>query len=83
MVFLLIERNPHAVVSVLNFGQIGQIKFWLPGHEQLESQGVNWQTIIFIAGMMVMVEGMAEAGSLRWLCLFVARLVKYKVVPFW
>ncbi len=47
----------------------------------IESTGVNWQTIIFIAGMMIMVEGMAEAGFFNWLCLLVAKLVRYRAVP--
>ncbi len=81
IVFLLIEQNPTAVTNTLNLGQIAQVKFWLPGHEALESRGVNWQTIFFIAGMMVMVEGLGEVGFFRWLCLYVAKLVKYKVVP--
>lgn len=81
IVFLLILKEPQAVVSVLNFGQIGQLNFWLPGHESEVSHGVNWQTIIFIGGMMVMVEGLGEVGFFRWLCLFVARLVNYQVVP--
>lgn len=46
-----------------------------------EIGGVNWQTIVFIGGMMIMVEGLGAAGFFRWLCLFVARLVNYKVVP--
>jgi Na+/H+ antiporter NhaD/arsenite permease-like protein len=81
IVFLLILREPHAVVTVLNFGQIGTASFWYPGHTAEVSRGVNWQTIIFIGGMMVMVEGLGEVGFFRWLCLFVARLVNYKVVP--
>jgi len=81
IVFLLIERNTDSVINVLNLGQIFEGKFWLPGHEHLESQGINWQTIIFIAGMMVMVEGLGDVGFFRWLCLFVAKLVHYKVVP--
>ncbi len=81
IVFLLILKEPQAIVSVLNFGQIGQLNFWYPGHEAEVSHGVNWQTIIFIGGMMIMVEGLGEVGFFRWLCLFVARLVKYKVVP--
>ncbi len=80
VVFIGIMRSPEAVSSVLNLGQLAQFKFWFPGHEQIESQGINWQTIVFIGGMMVMVEGMAEAGFFRWLCLFVARLVNYKVI---
>ncbi len=46
-----------------------------------EIGGVNWQTMIFIGGMMVMVEGMGAAGFFRWLCLLVAKIVKYRVIP--
>jgi len=81
IVFLLILREPQAVVRVLNLGQIGTSGFWYPGHTAEVSQGVNWHTIIFIAGMMIMVEGLGEVGFFRWLCFYVARLVKYRVVP--
>lgn len=43
--------------------------------------GVNWSTIVFIAGMMIMVEGMSRSGFFRWLCLYIARTVHYKAVP--
>jgi Na+/H+ antiporter NhaD/arsenite permease-like protein len=81
IVFLVIMRSPEAVVDVLNLGQLGQLTFWIPGHEQIESHGVNWQTIIFIGGMMTMVEGLAEVGFFRWLCLYVAKIVNYKAIP--
>jgi Na+/H+ antiporter NhaD/arsenite permease-like protein len=80
IVFLLIMRSPTTVVNVLNIGQIGQKAFWVVGKQPLESHGVNWQTIIFIGGMMVMVEGLGRVGFFRWLCLYVARLVNYKAV---
>ncbi len=81
IVFLVIMKSPSAVASVLNLGQLVQFRFWIPGQEHIESQGINWQTIIFIGGMMVMVESMAEVGFFRWLCFYVAKLVNYKVVP--
>src|SRR4030042_3463310 len=81
IVFLLILKEPDAVVTVLNFGQIGTKSFWYPGHSAEVSHGVNWQTIIFIGGMMIMVEGLGEVGFFRWLCLHLARLVKYRTVP--
>ena len=31
--------------------------------------------------MMLMVEGMGRAGFFRWLCLQLARIVKYKAIP--
>ncbi len=81
VVFLITLQSTEAAVSVLNLEQIGQLRFWIPGEQHIESRGVNWQTIIFIGGMMVMVEGMGEVGFFRWLCLLVAKMVNYKVVP--
>ena len=81
VVFLIISRTPEAILSVLNLEQLGQLHFWIPGEQHIESHGVNWQTIIFIGGMMVMVEGLGAVGFFRWLCLLIAKMVNYKVVP--
>jgi len=81
VVLLISLKSPAAVLSVLNLEQLGQLNFWIPGQEHIESRGVNWQTIIFIGGMMTMVEGLGEVGFFRWLCLYVAKIVNYKVVP--
>jgi len=81
VVFLITMRSPDSVLHVLNLGQLGQFNFWLPGHEHIESYGINWQTIIFIGGMMIMVEGLGEVGFFRWICLLLARMVNYRVVP--
>ncbi|MDP3880435.1 MAG: SLC13 family permease [Dehalococcoidales bacterium] len=81
VVFLLVLRDTHAITSVLNLGQLTQFKFWVPGEEHIESQGINWQTIIFIGGMMVMVESMGETGFFHWICLHIAKLVNYRIVP--
>lgn len=81
IVFLVIMKSPEAIVSVLNLGQLGQLNFWVPGQEPIVSHGVNWQTIIFIGGMMTMVEGLAEVGFFRWMCLYVAKMVNYRVIP--
>jgi Na+/H+ antiporter NhaD/arsenite permease-like protein len=81
IVFLVIMRSPETVVNVLNLGQLGQLKFWIPGQEPIVSHGVNWQTIVFIGGMMTMVEGLAEVGFFRWMCLYVAKMINYKAIP--
>ena len=81
IVLLVIMKSPQAVLNVLNLEQLGQLKFWIPGQEHIESHGVNWQTIIFIGGMMTMVEGLGAVGFFRWLCLCVAKMVNYQVVP--
>ena len=80
VVFGLIMHNGSAIVNTLNVKSIFTSNFWYSTKEE-ESSGISWSTIIFIAGMMIMVEGMAKAGFFRWLCLKLAKLVKYKTIP--
>lgn len=81
VVLLIALQSSEAVLNVLNLEQLSQLKFWIPGQEHIESRGINWQTIIFIGGMMAMVEGLGEVGFFRWLCLYVAKKVHYRIVP--
>jgi Na+/H+ antiporter NhaD/arsenite permease-like protein len=81
VIFVIILKSPGTVLHVLNLGQLGQFSFWIPGQERIESYGINWQSIIFIAGMMTMVAGLRAVGFFRWLCLYLGRLVNYQVVP--
>ena len=75
-------RAGNAVSETLNVKNIFTLEFWYAGAEAHESSsGINWATIIFIAGMMVMVEGMARVGFFRWLCMRLAKAVHYKVLP--
>ncbi len=81
-VFLLLMRSPMALWETINLRTIGTLQFWYTAGESAESaSGINWATIIFIAGMMIMVEGMGRSGFFRWLCLQIAKLVHYKTVP--
>ncbi len=82
LVFGLSMHSTSAIFKALNLHSIITKSFWYvsgPGGE--ESSGINWATIIFIFGMMVMVEGMAKAGFFRWLCMKLAKMVNYKPVP--
>lgn len=81
LVFGLAMRDGGAVWETLNIGSIFTPGFWYSAGEAESSAGINWSTILFIAGMMVMVEGMARAGFFQWLCMNLARLVHYKPVP--
>ncbi len=82
LVFGLGMRSMSAVWETLNVKSIFTTAFWYAAGESSEaSSGINWQTIIFIAGMMIMVEGMARVGFFRWLCMRLAKLVKYQVIP--
>ena len=82
LVFGLGMRSMSAVWETLNVKSIFTTAFWYAAGESSEaSSGINWQTIIFIAGMMIMVEGMARVGFFRWLCMRLAKLVTYQVIP--
>lgn len=82
LVFGLGMHSMEAVKETLNIHNIFTLEFWYAAGEASESSsGINWATIIFITGMMVMVEGMARVGFFRWLCMRIAKLVNYRTVP--
>ncbi len=81
LVFGVCMHSMSAVINTLNFKEIGTLTFWYQAGEAAEtSSGINWATIIFIAGMMIMVECMGNAGFFRWLCMRLAKAVHYKTV---
>ncbi len=81
-VFGCCMRSMSAILTTLNIQSIFTPHFWYSaGETGGASAGINWETIIFIAGMMIMVEGMAHVGFFRWLCMKIARMVKYQVIP--
>lgn len=81
LVFGLGMHSMSAIVDTINLHSIITPGFWYTTGEATEAaSGINWETIVFIFGMMVMVEGMAKVGFFRWLCMQIAKLVHYKVV---
>ena len=82
LVFGLAMHSMSAVIETLNLHSIITPSFWYAsGSEGESTSGINWATIIFIFGMMVMVEGMAKAGFFRLLCMKPAKMVNYKPIP--
>ena len=82
IVFGIIKQDGDAIINILNLHSIFTTEFWYAaGETSSSSSGINWETIIFLAGMMIMVEGMARVGFFRWLCLKIASIVKYKTIP--
>ncbi len=82
LVFGVGMHSMTAVIETINLKSIAAAEFWyLSGESTESSAGINWETILFIFGMMVMVEGMARVGFFRWLCMRIAKLVKYRVIP--
>ncbi len=81
-VFGIAMKDINAVLETLNVKSIFTAGFWYAaGSAEESTAGINWSTIIFIAGMMIMVEGMAKAGFFRWLCMLLAKIVHYKTIP--
>ena len=80
LVFGVCMQNPESAMRVLNLGQIFTIEFWYHSGAAASASGINWATIVFIAGMMIMVEGLADAGFFSWLCMTIAKLVRFQPV---
>ena len=77
LVFGVGLRSMSAVTETLNLGCFFTKGFWYTGGTSSEtSSGINWETIVFVAGMMIMVEGLARVGFFRWLCMRLAKMVK-------
>ena len=69
LVFGLSMHSMPAIWNTLALRDFFTAGFWYQAKEAAESSsGINWATILFIAGMMIMVEGMGRAGFFRWLC---------------
>lgn len=81
-VFGIGMHSMSAVWETLNLHSFFTPQFWYSAGESAGvSAGINWETIVFVAGMMIMVEGMARVGFFRWLCMRLAKLVRYQVIP--
>ena len=81
-VFGICMRNINAIWEIINLKSIFTVDFWYQASEVSESGiGINWATIIFIACMMIMVEGMARVGFFDWLCMRIAKLVHFNTIP--
>lgn len=79
--FGVVMRDGDAIADTLALHSFLDPGFWYSHGAEETAMGINWATIVFIAGMMIMVEGMGDSGFFRWLCLRLAGLVNYKVLP--
>lgn len=82
VIFGFVLRSKEMILSVLNLSCFTKVSFWYEAGQMVEeSRGINWSTILFILGMMIMVESMGEAGFFRWLCMTIAKAVHYHIIP--
>ena len=83
LVYMLVMQSPDTVMVAMSLDSLFDLSFWYtsPAAPAAINTGINWSTILFISGMIIMVEGMSEAGFFDWLCLRLAKLVHYKPAP--
>lgn len=82
VVFLLSMGSPEAVWKALSFDSMFHTQFWFAHGGVTEfNVGINWSTILFLLGMMVMVEAMSEAGFFDWICLRLAKALHFRPMP--
>ena len=80
-VFIICMKDWTIAWDVISLESFIEPHFWFTTGEATTSVGINWETICFILGMMVMVEGMAASGFFRWLCMAIAKAVNYRPAP--
>lgn len=80
-VFGICMRDVQAVWNTINLKAFASMEFWHTSGAESESSGIDWATILFLGGMMIMVEGMARVGFFNWLCRRIAKMVHYKTIP--
>ena len=58
----MMVKDYEGLWKIMAFDEFVDPNFWYQKGELAQSSGINWATIIFITGMMIMVEVMAESG---------------------
>ena len=74
--------SPAAALEALSVDSFVKPQFWFAhGGVNEFNVGINWSTILFLAGMMIMVEAMSEAGFFDWVCLRLAKALGFRPMP--
>lgn len=82
LVFLLSMGSPGAVWEALSVNSFLKFEFWFSHFGITEfNTGINWSTILFLSGMMIMVEEMSDAGFFDWISLWLAQRARFRPVP--
>lgn len=82
LVFLLSMGSPAAVWEALSMNSFLKFEFWFSHAGITEfNTGINWSTILFLGGMMIMAEEMSDAGFFDWISLWLAQRVRFRPVP--
>ncbi|MBR5534423.1 MAG: citrate transporter [Ruminiclostridium sp.] len=79
LVLLLMVGGFASVWEALSMDSFFHFEFWFSHMGITEfNTGINWSTILFLLGMMILAEEMSEAGFFDWICLWLAQKVHFK-----
>ena len=79
LVLLLLVGGFSSIWEALSVDSFFHFSFWFSHMGITEfNTGINWSTILFLLGMMILAEEMSEAGFFDWICLWLAQKVRFK-----
>ncbi len=82
LALLLAAEGSGGLLEALSVNSFLKFHFWFAHMGITEfNTGINWSTVLFLLGMMIMVEEMSEAGFFDWISLWLARRVRYRPLP--
>lgn len=79
LVLLLAVGGVSSLWEALSVNSFFRFEFWFSHMGITEfNTGINWSTILFLLGMMILAEEMSEAGFFDWICLWLAQKVRFR-----
>ena len=80
LVLLLLVGGFSSIWEALSVDSFFHFSFWFSHMGITEfNTGINWSTILFLLGMMILAEEMSEAGFFDWICLWLAQKVRFQL----
>ena len=81
VVLLFLGDSFPAVWEALSVESFVHFHFWFSHLGITEfNTGINWSTILFLLGMMILAEEMSEAGFFDWICLWLAKKAGFRPI---
>ena len=79
LVLLLTVGGFPSIWEALSVDSFFHFEFWFSHMGITEfNTGINWSTILFLLGIMILAEELSEAGFFDWICLWLAQKVHFK-----
>lgn len=79
LALLFCTGQTQAILEALSLDSLFRSEFWFAhgGVTELNT-GINWSTVLFLSGMMILAEEMSLVGFFDWICLRLAKSLHFK-----